>query len=130
MATLEKAVQDKAKNDAAIDALGGKMKAVELLIKELEPKERNGNLSEGERRSLEALRKEKDELREEKMQLYAINLALINRLAILEVQQGAGTVQNVLPFSYCSLRGNMIYVMLWFYSYFHLPGFDKKASAN
>ena len=103
-AALERAVQDKAKNDAAIDALGEKMKAVEALIEELVLKKRKDTLSEGEREHLEALRKEKDELRKDKdelrndkLHIYTITLALINHLAQLEAQKGAGTVlQNVL----------------------------------
>ena len=55
-AALERAVQDKAKNDAAIDALGEKMKAVEALMEELVLTKRKDTLSEGEREHLEALK--------------------------------------------------------------------------
>jgi hypothetical protein len=105
-AALERAVQDKAKNDAAIDALGEKMKAVEAAIEELVQKERNDTLSEGERKNIEALRKDKDKLDKKDTQLNANTLPLINRLAQLEMQLGAGTVQNVFPSPYCSLQGN------------------------
>jgi hypothetical protein len=102
------------------------MEAVEGQIEKLAPKEQNGTLNKGERKSLKALRKslealhkDKDELRNDKLHIYTITLAHINRLAQLEAQQGAGTVQNVFTFHYCSIRGNMIYdtTILFLYSF-------------
>ena len=106
LSALEEAKQEKAENKAALEALGKKIEKIDTRIEELVPKELAECLSDGERKYLDSLRKDKDALRKEHEQRLANVPVLLNRVTQLEAPQGAGTACNVFLSAARSLRSS------------------------